>query len=301
MEKQPLVSVITITRNRSSLIGRALKSVIEQSYKNIEYLIYDGASTDNTKNVVQSFLDPRIRYVQLEENKPIVQTLWMAFEASKGDYIAFLDDDDEYLPQKIEKQVRLFEKLTPDYGLVYCWFNRINSLTGAVFNEHKYILRGDVHSEVVEKPILSGTPTLLFRRNVFEEMHGWRDDIGIVSDWELCARTCQKYKVDVVPEILVHCWENHGYNQMTHSRQYYQDANNKLIKFHSAFLSEFEDVFSKYPKKRIPHIKPLISLYFLVGKRKEAIKLYFRLLTMDFTVANLVIPFKCFIRKYLIK
>ena len=111
MEK-PLVSVITITRNRCDLIGRCINSILTQTYTNIEHIVVDGASTDETAEVCRTFADKdsRFHYLRLDTNEPIPQTIMKGFAISKGDYVTFLDDDDEYLPTKIEKQLNKFSQ-----------------------------------------------------------------------------------------------------------------------------------------------------------------------------------------------
>ena len=86
----PLVSIITITRNREKLIQRAINSVLRQTYSNIEYIIVDGASTDNTSRVVHSIPDDRIKFIELKENLPIAETINIGFRESHGEYILSL-------------------------------------------------------------------------------------------------------------------------------------------------------------------------------------------------------------------
>ena len=107
----PLVSVITLTHNRAHLLSRAIQSVLNQSYRNIEYILVDGASTDNTREVVSSFADSRIKYFYREEND-ITENINYGVKQAIGKYVTFLDDDDEYKSQKIEKQLILIENLS---------------------------------------------------------------------------------------------------------------------------------------------------------------------------------------------
>lgn len=279
MEESPLVSIITITRNRGEIISRAINSVINQSYDNIEYLIVDGNSTDNTEEVVRKFKDDRIKYIRLDENLPIPETINVGFENSKGKYITFLDDDDEYLKCKVEKQVRLFENLSDEYGLVYCWMSYYNSQTGVFLHIHNCKLNGWVGSEVVEKPAVSGTPTFMFRREVYKKMGGWHIQ-GIISDWELGVRVCQKYAVDYVPESLVNVYINHSKQRMS-DWGYYDDEFKKHIIFHEYFLSEYKDIFNSFPSKRWFHLYRLCILYFAIGNFKKGFAYYIQTLKIN--------------------
>ena len=121
----PLVSIITITYNRGTLIHRCIESIQHQTYSNYEHIIVDGNSDDNTEDVVLSYHDPHIKFIKLDTRGPQLQ-MRAGADVARGDYVTFLDDDDEYLPTKIQKQVALFESLSNDYGLVYCWMTYFN-------------------------------------------------------------------------------------------------------------------------------------------------------------------------------
>ncbi len=246
--EEPLVSVITITRNRGNLLKRCISSVLAQSYSNIEHIVVDGASDDNTDEVIASFKDERLRFEKLDYNCPLKETMDHAIEMCLGKYITFLDSDDEYLPKKIEKQVALIESLPEEYGLIYCWMTYYDNETHQVLRVHKPELKGNVRDEVIGEPIISGTPTLMFRRELLIKLDGWKspDEIGIVSDWELCARACQITKVDYIPESLVNVYENHGSVRQS-EKAYYDKVCPRTIKFSQYFLNHFEENFKRRP------------------------------------------------------
>lgn len=272
MENQPLVSVITITRNRGKLLGRCITSVLNQTYRNIEYIVIDGASDDNTDNVVANFNDSRLRYIKLETNWPIVDTINHGVALSNGKYITFLDSDDEYHLDKIEKQMALMQTLDESYGMVYCWMTYYDNQTLEILKVHAPSVRGMVADKVLEEPVVSGTPTFLFRRDAFISDAGWRDDIGIVSDWEMAARFCQKWKVDYIPESLINVYVNHGQSRL--STDLLTTKAEKFIKFHTHFLTRFGDIFERHPEYAKNHLYALVQYYSVLKNRKEAIKCY---------------------------
>lgn len=274
----PLVSIITITYNRCELIHRCIASIQKQTYTNYEHIIVDGNSTDNTKGVVEAYNDPHIKYIKLNNRGPQVQ-MKAGSEIAQGKYVTFLDDDDEYVPDKLEKQVNLFEKEPHDVGVVYCWMTYFkNDDPNTPVHIHKTELRGFVGDIAPSAPLISGTPTMMLRRNVFNEYGGTFDDsIGIpMSDWELMARICQKYKVDYVPESLVRVYIDHGHKRL--STDFYQDKARKFIKFHSHFLTRFADVFQRIPQYAIEHYNALSYNHAVLKNRKTALK-YWRLYT----------------------
>ena len=280
--EQPLVSIVTITRNRGRLLGRCISSVLGQSYSNIEHIVVDGASNDNTDEVVMSFNDDRLHFIKLDKNWPIKETLDHGISFCKGKYITFLDSDDEYMPFKIEKQVSLFETLTEDYGFIYCWMTYYDDTTKRIIRYHKPELRGYVPDKVVSCPVLSGTPTLMFRADAIRDLDGWKsqDEIGIVSDWELCARACQKYKVDYVPESLVNVFINHGSIRQSDST-YYNEVAKRNIRFHEYFLTVFNDIFKTNHKLAYEHYHDLHALYNQNKNRFKAYKYLLKAFCVD--------------------
>ena len=291
--EQPLVSVVTITRNRGKLIDRCIKSVLGQTYQNIEHIIVDGASDDETDDVVASFTDSRLKYIKLDSNWPIAKTINYGVEQSKGQFVTFLDSDDEYLPTKVEKQWAKIQSLPEEYGMVYCWMTYFDQETMKIDHIHNPQVRGDVSELVVEKPVVSGTPTYFFRREAFLANGGWKEseEICIISDWEMGARFCQKWKVDYVPESLINVYVNHGVMRMSENR-YYKQKLEKLIKFEKYFLQEFYNVFNKYPERAYKHYYDLSRALMLMGRYSEAWPYYKKLLFKRHTFKDIfLIPF----------
>lgn len=275
MKDKPLVSVVTITRNRGNLLKRCISSVLGQTYHNIEHIVVDGASDDNTDEVVSSFNDERLRYFKLDYNWPGKETQVFAHGKCQGKYITFLDSDDEYLPTKIEKQVELIESLPDDYGFVYCWMTFFDSSNGnKAILTHKADLRGFVPDDVVGDNTISGTPTLMFKMDFWRSFEGWKSskEIGIVSDWEMCARACQVTKVDFVPESLVNVYVNHGSVRQSDSQKYYKDGCERQIKFHQYFLDYFADNFRRRPELAAYHYYGIASNQLRLKKYKPFLK-----------------------------
>jgi len=297
---KPLVSIVTITRNRGDLLKRCITSILSQTYENIEHIVVDGASDDNTDEIIASFNDDRLKFYKLDYNWPLKKTSDYGISLCKGKYITFLDSDDEYLPSKIEKQVKLIESLPEDYGLVYCWMTYFDNNTKEILSFHRPELRGYVAEKTVESPVLSGTPTLLFKSNVLRELDGWKspDEIGIASDWELCARACQITKVDYIPESLVNVYINHGHARMSNSK-YYAEFDEKQIKFHFYFLNKYEGVFKSNPQITWYHLRCIVSAYFHMGDFKNGFKYYKKLLGVKHNVHCVIAPIEAVLRRLL--
>ena len=119
-----LVSVIMPTYNCSRFIAESIRSVLSQTYTNWELLIVDDCSTDNTAEIVNAFTDSRIRYMQNEKNEGAALTRNKALRAAKGRYIAFLDADDLWAPEKLEKQIAFMQQ--NGYAFTYHAYSEID-------------------------------------------------------------------------------------------------------------------------------------------------------------------------------
>lgn len=297
--ERPLVSILTVTRNRGDLLRRCIKSVLSQTYINIEHIVVDGASDDNTDEVIKEFDDERLKFIKLDSNWALKKTFDYGVSMCKGKYISFLDSDDEYLPEKIEKQVTQIESLPEGFGFVYCWMTYFDSSNNKQLRVHKPELRGYVADEVVKRPIISGTPTLLFRLDFFRRLGGWKtaDEIGIVSDWEMCTRACQVTKVDYVPESLVNVYVNHGSVRQSDAKSYYTQYNECIIKFHQYFLDNFSDNFVRHPEYAAYHYESLMGCYFRLANYGDAFRYYKKLIKIKPTLKNIVAPCIMLIKK----
>ena len=109
--KNSFISVIVPTYNRADLISETIESILNQTYKYFELIIVDDGSTDNTEEVIRKFKDSRIKYIKTDNWGGPARPRNTGIKKTKGEYIAFCDDDDIWLPKKLEKQIRVFKFL----------------------------------------------------------------------------------------------------------------------------------------------------------------------------------------------
>ncbi|MBC7228963.1 MAG: glycosyltransferase [Actinobacteria bacterium] len=114
----PLVSVILPTYNRAPSLARAIESVLNQSYGEIEVLVVDDGSVDGTMGLIRGFDDPRLRYFRLERNAGAAHARNVGLRSARGEYIAFQDSDDEWMPDKLHRQLRALED-HPEAAVAY--------------------------------------------------------------------------------------------------------------------------------------------------------------------------------------
>lgn len=121
-QAKPLVTVITPTHNRSDLLTRSVNSVLAQTHDHLELIIVDDCSSDDTPAVARSLMasDSRVRYIRNAQNLHAPQSRNVALEAARGEFVAFLDDDDEWMPQKLELQLKLANR----YAVVGCLYHK---------------------------------------------------------------------------------------------------------------------------------------------------------------------------------
>ncbi|MFH0897585.1 MAG: glycosyltransferase, partial [Candidatus Bathyarchaeota archaeon] len=203
IKSNPTVSVVIPTYNRAHLIGRTIQSVLAQTYQDFEIILVDDCSTDNTEEVVQSFTDERLRYIRLKENSGTAGVPRnRGIEESRGKYIAFLDSDDEWLPEKLEKQIDKFKSVSADVGLVYCGYACVSGKTGETLIECMPNGRGDVFKSAIEATLTVGSPAPLIRQDCFQKAGLFDTELLGSEDWDMWIRLAKDYKFDFVPEIL---------------------------------------------------------------------------------------------------
>lgn len=208
------VSIIVPTRNRAKLLKRAIDSILRQTYKDYEIIIIDGNSTDETQTVIHGYNDSRIRYYLQEIEKNGAQATNEGIEKARGKYIAFLDDDDEWLPEKLEKQVRLLDSLSDDYGMVYCWMDYYDQ-DGILLHQTHPTIKGEIFEQVLLTESIGGTPTYFVRKSVIEKVGGFDTNLVFGDDGEFVRRIAKFYKIDFVPEVLAKVYVNHGYRRQS--------------------------------------------------------------------------------------
>lgn len=272
---KPLVSIIIPTRNRAKLLERALKSVLAQTYPNFECLVIDDASSDNTRDLVKSFTDERIQYIYNERHSNVSGARNVGLRISTGEFIAFLDDDDEWLPAKLEKQVNLFANLPARIGMVYTWMDYYDS-AGKVITRHHPVLKGYVFPYVLDEQRLGGCPTLMIRREVFEALGGFDEKLPRGNDGDFIRRVCLKYHVEYVPEVLVMVHVGH-HGRITSKLD--KEGIERAITSQKIKLVKFENELFRYPEQKANILASIAYYYSLLPDWSNSLKFYIRSFT----------------------
>lgn len=206
--KNFFVSIIVNCFNGEKYLKQAINSILKQTYQNWEVIFWDDQSTDSSKDIFCSYKDPRLKYYKSEKRKPLYHSRNDAIKKSNGEIIAFLDCDDWWLPEKLEKQLPFF--LDKKIGVVYSKYLIINE-----FSKRKSISSKKSHSGFIKSKLLErydiGILTTLLRRSIFDEFTGFNNYYHIIGDFELNLRISEKWKFLGIQDSLA-CYRVHGKN-----------------------------------------------------------------------------------------
>lgn len=199
----PNVSVIIPTYNRAGLIGKPIQSVLNQTYQNFEIIVVDDCSTDNTEEVLERFNDPRIRYIRHQQNSGAAIARNTGINNSTSPYIAFLDSDDEWLPEKLEKQLNLFQQCDPEVGFIYTGFAAVDES-----NQVKRVISANYRGSLRDRVLYSnfiGTPsTVMVKSNYLKQVKGFDPEMpSFIADWDLWLRLSEHCQFETISEVLV--------------------------------------------------------------------------------------------------
>ena len=207
----PVVSVVIPTYNRANFLRRAIQSVLDQNYTNLEVIVVDNYSDDDTDMVVGSFKDSRISYLKINNSGVIAASRIMGINAAKGDLIAFLDSDDWWENDKLEKQVPLFND--EDVGMVYgnFWLVDEPNRSSKKKAHHGILPEGLALNELLDEYVV-GMLTLIVRRSALESLEQIFDSrYNIISDFDLVIRLATKWKLACVQKPVAN-YRFHGGN-----------------------------------------------------------------------------------------
>lgn len=213
----PKVSAVVTTYNRTTLLRDAIESVLAQTFEDFECIVVDDASDEDSQSVVEEFDDERLRFVEHEQNRGLSTARNTGVDASSGKYVAFLDDDDQWLPTKLEKQVELLDDSPEEVAFVYCWMDYCSYANGKYRQCHP-TLDGDIFEEVLDRQRITNGSTLLVRRDIFDKVGGFDESLSRGIDGDFIRRVAVDFEVRYVPEVLVEYYTDHGNNRITNMK-----------------------------------------------------------------------------------
>lgn len=229
----PLVSVVIPTYNRAKRVQRAIQSVLNQTYDNIEVLVVDDASTDNTPKVVNRIEDERVQYIRLEENQGASAARNIGIEAASGDYVGFLDSDDVWEPSKLEQQIEVAARHL-EANVIYSGWRWVDEEDGSLLKEHI----PDETGKLEGKPrwAFNCIPDLLIevdlaKNTVFD------NSLLSYENFDLLFRLAKKGQFAFTAGVLVTCYE-HGAPRNSDKGDYRARVLRQLINEHEDLIRQ---------------------------------------------------------------
>jgi len=201
--KKPLVSIIMPVYNEEASIKKAIKTVIDQTYKKFELIVIDDGSTDGTSNIVKTLqeLDERIIYLRNEENRGTTYSLNRGLRKASGEYIARIDGDDWYHPRKLELQVKFLERRS-EYGIVGTFYILVDE------SGHAVKVRLPVtHSEIMKRMAYRNAfahSSIMVRRSVLDMVGYYDERYEYAQDYDLYFRILEVSKGYNLPSYLLY-------------------------------------------------------------------------------------------------
>ena len=200
------VSIILPTYNRADRVGKAIESVLTQTYPDFELLVIDDGSTDETEEVVTRYGDKRVHYYRMAENGGQSKARNCGMQMAQYDYLAFEDSDDLWRPEKLKVQMEVMQGAEHDVGMVYHKFRYdLGEGRGMVLPDEKIPLErksGNIYEQLLWDNMV-GMPTMLLKKECVNVVGGLDESLKCLEDYDFALRIAQKYKAIFINEIYL--------------------------------------------------------------------------------------------------
>ncbi len=241
----PTVSVIINVRNGASYLREAIDSVLAQTFADWELVMWDDCSTDDSAKIIAAYRDPRIRYYLSPDDTPLGEARNRAIAQATGEWLAFLDQDDIWLPRKLEKQLAL---AAPDVAIIYGRTVLFDSHRGNLrdydhSHEFSALPEGNIFSELFRHACFIQMSSVMLRASSLAEIGKIPSTIQVVPDYYLYVALARNYKARAVQQVVcryrVHSGSmsaSHEYRRRLHEeppliiRQWASQVNPRIVR-----------------------------------------------------------------------
>lgn len=274
MSQLPLVSIITPSYNQARFLETTLRSVLEQSYPRVEYLVADGGSTDASTEIIQKYAD-RLAWWVSEKDGGQAEAINKGFSRCKGEIIGWVNSDDYYLPGTLEEVVQVFES-NPQVGLVFGDV-RVVDEHGSILNELHY---GDWSIRELMSFHIIGQPAVFFRRSTLEQA-GFLDlSYHLLLDHQLWLRMALTSAIKYHPSLWAAAHYHADCKNLAMASRFGEEAQ-RIVRW----MSE-EQAFSRYltgQERRIKAGAERLNAFYLLdaGEYQRSFKAYLRALWLN--------------------
>lgn len=230
-------AVITTYKREPEFLLRAVHSVLNQTYSNMELIVVDDSPDSyGFRDEIRKTLHQMdgVRYIAHEKNMGACAARNTGLYAAQGEYVAFLDDDDEWMPEKIEKQLRCFTR--KEIGLVYCGNLCRNDSTGRITTAVTKYREGFVFDQLILENFIGSTSFPLLRKEYLLEIGGFDPLMKSAQDFDVWLRMAQKWEIAYVPEPLV-VYHVHDGERITSTPVYRIEGQKRIIEKNKEYLA----------------------------------------------------------------
>ena len=198
------VSVIIPTYNRGNLIINSIKSVLNQTFRNLEVIVVDDGSTDNTEDEVNKITDKRIKYIKLSSNRGGSNARNVGIKNATGQFISFQDSDDIFYPNKIEKQIKniINKNSIFDFCKINVIYNSTYSYLIPNARQENSIIKGEIFNELISRGNFISTQSMIIRTKYMKN-HLFDIEMPRLQDYDVILGMIPKVKISYTNEILV--------------------------------------------------------------------------------------------------
>lgn len=235
------VSVVVPTHERVGALQKAIESVLSQTITDIEIIVVDDASTDDTEAVVSRYDDPRIEYLRHDENRGGSAARNTGIDAAEGEFIAFLDDDDEWRPGKLAAQLDAYDRAAAETGVVYTGIENVDE-EGKTNSVKTPQIEGDVTKELLLHNFIGSFSALMVDMETIERTGLLDERFPSWQDWEYYIRLSREAEFAAVSEPLV-VRHNAGHEQIS------DDVETKITETYPLFREKFNDLAAGYGRQ----------------------------------------------------
>ena len=240
------ISVIIPTFNREKQIRNSIKSVLNQTYNNLEIIIVDDGSTDNTKEEVKKITDKRVKYIKLKQNKGAAFARNIGIKKSKGNFISFQDSDDYFYPNKLELQLKNLinqNSISLDFCKIRIFFNSTYNYFIPNLETEKKIKTGNYLNELITKGNFISTQAILVKKEILDNFL-FDPNFPRLQDFDLILRMIQKIKFSYTQQALVNLYLQN--NSLARSKEKLRKAIYMLLSKDYNFNESQKIDFCKY-------------------------------------------------------
>lgn len=301
---KPLVTAIITTYQRNeNILKRAIDSVINQNYEDLELIIVDDNGIESSYhnmvlNLVKKYSNNKIQLISHRNNEGVQKARNNGIKEAKGEFIALLDDDDEWLENKITEQIKLFQgDLNESVAIVYCWYNLIRIDSSG--NRNVQLIKTPeyeqqkVIKELIKTNFIGSNSFPLLRKKYVEKVRLYDESLLSSQDWDLWIRLSNTYEVRCVKEPLVNYYEHKGEKITSNPKA--------RIKGSKIFYSKYKDLIESDTQALSNYSRDLAYYLIKAGSYMEARKLLIITLSADKSINSKKWIYRQLIKSYFLQ